>query len=249
MTPGSRLGSYEILGSLGAGGMGEVYRAVDTNLKRQVAIKMLPAAVATDAERLGRFQREAEMLAALNHPNIAHIFGLEKSGGTFALAMELVEGPTLADRIARGAVPPHEAIAIARQMADALESAHEQGIIHRDLKPANIKVRGDGTVKVLDFGLAKALDQDARRGNADSGQAVTVTSPAMTAAGIILGTAAYMAPEQAKGRPVDARADIWAFGCVLFEMLVGRAPFAGESVVDILSAVLQKDPDWSALPE
>ena len=160
MTPGSRLGPYEILGSLGAGGMGEVYRAADTNLKRQVAIKVLPASVATDADRLARFQREAEVLAALNHPNIAHIFGVEKSGGTFALAMELVEGPTLADRIARGAVPLDEAIPVARQIADALESAHEQGIIHRDLKPANIKLRDDGTVKVLDFGLAKALDQD-----------------------------------------------------------------------------------------
>ena len=248
MTPGSRLGPYEILGSLGAGGMGEVYRAADTNLKRQVAIKVLPASVATDADRLARFQREAEVLAALNHPNIAHIFGVEKAGGTFALAMELVEGPTLADRIARGAVPLDEVIPIANQIADALESAHEQGIIHRDLKPANIKLRDDGIVKVLDFGLAKALDQDPRLENAGSRQAVTVTSPAVTAAGIILGTAAYMAPEQAKGRSVDARADIWAFGCVLFEMLAGRAPFAGESVVDILSTVIQRDPDWSALP-
>ena len=248
MTPGSRLGPYEILGSLGAGGMGEVYRATDTNLKRQVAIKVLSASVATDADRLARFQREAEVLAALNHPNIAHIFGVEKAGGTFALAMELVEGPTLADRIARGAVPLDEAIPIAKQIADALESAHEQHIIHRDLKPANIKLRDDGTVKVLDFGLAKALDQDPRHENAGSRQAVTVTSPAVTAAGIILGTAAYMAPEQAKGRSVDARADIWAFGCVLFEMLAGRAPFAGESVVDILSTVIQRDPDWSALP-
>jgi Tol biopolymer transport system component len=246
MTPGLRLGPYEIIGSLGAGGMGEVYRAADTNLKRQVAIKVLPASVATDADRLARFQREAEVLAALNHPNIAHIFGVEKAGGTIALAMELVEGPTLADRLARGAVPLDEAIPIAKQIADALESAHEQGIIHRDLKPANIKIRDDGIVKVLDFGLAKALDS--RLENASSRQAVTVTSPAVTAAGIILGTAAYMAPEQAKGRSVDARADIWAFGCVLFEMLAGRAPFAGESVVDILSTVIQRDPDWSALP-
>jgi eukaryotic-like serine/threonine-protein kinase len=246
MTPGLRFGPYEIIGSLGAGGMGEVYRAADTNLKRQVAIKVLPASVATDADRLARFQREAEVLAALNHPNIAHIFGVEKAGGTIALAMELVEGPTLADRLARGAVPLDEAIPIAKQIADALESAHEQGIIHRDLKPANIKIRDDGIVKVLDFGLAKALDS--RLENASSRQAVTVTSPAVTAAGIILGTAAYMAPEQAKGRSVDARADIWAFGCVLFEMLAGRAPFAGESVVDILSTVIQGDPDWSALP-
>jgi serine/threonine-protein kinase len=183
--------------------MGEVYRASDTNLKRQVAIKVLPASVATDVERLARFQREAEVLAALNHPNIAHIFGVEKAGGTIALAMELVEGPTLADRLARGAVPLDEAIPIAKQIADALESAHEQGIIHRDLKPANIKIRDDGIVKVLDFGLAKALDS--RPENAGSRQAVTVTSPAVTAAGIILGTAAYMAPEQAKGRSVDAR--------------------------------------------
>jgi Tol biopolymer transport system component len=246
MTPGLRLGPYEIISSLGAGGMGEVYRAVDTNLKRQVAIKVLPASVATDADRLARFQREAEVLAALNHPNIAHIFGVEKAEGTIALAMELVEGPTLADRLARGAVPLDEAIPIAKQIADALESAHEQGIIHRDLKPANIKIRDDGIVKVLDFGLAKALDS--RLENAGSRQAVTVTPPAVTAAEIILGTAAYMAPEQAKGRSVDARADIWAFGCVLFEMLAGRAPFAGESVVDILSTVIQGDPDWSALP-
>jgi eukaryotic-like serine/threonine-protein kinase len=245
---GKALGHYQILDRLGEGGMGEVYRAADTNLKRQVAIKVLPASVATDADRLARFQREAEVLAALNHPNIAQIFGVEKSGGTFALAMELVEGPTLADRIARGAVPLDEAIPVAKQIADALESAHDQGIIHRDLKPANIKLRHDGTVKVLDFGLAKALDQDSRLENAGSRQAVTVTSPAVTAAGIILGTAAYMAPEQAKGRSVDARADIWAFGCVLFEMLAGRAPFAGESVVDILSTVIQRDPDWSALP-
>jgi Tol biopolymer transport system component len=251
LTRGTRLGPYEILSGIGAGGMGEVYRATDTNLKRQVAIKVLPVSVAADADRLARFQREAEVLAALNHPNIAHIFGLEKADGTLALAMELVDGPTLADVIAQGAIPIDQTLAIARQIAEALDAAHGQGIIHRDLKPANIKVRQDGTVKVLDFGLAKALDQGSGIGDQGSGNLAnspTLTSPAMTMRGMILGTAAYMAPEQARGRAVDERADIWAFGCVLFEMLAGRTLFAGESVADTLAQVIERDPDWSSLP-
>ena len=222
LTPGTRLGPYEILAQIGAGGMGEVYKATDTNLKRSVAIKVLPASVAGDAERLARFQREAEVLAALNHPNIAAIYGLERSGNTTALVMELVEGPTLADRIAQGAIPIDEALPIAKQIAEALEAAHEQRIIHRDLKPANIKVRPDGTVKVLDFGLAKALEP--AHPAIDATQSPTITSPAlMTGGGVLLGTAAYMSPEQAKGREADKRSDIWAFGAVLYEMLTGEA--------------------------
>jgi Tol biopolymer transport system component len=247
LDPATRLGPFEIVSSIGAGGMGEVYRATDLNLKRQVAIKVLPMSVATDADRLARFQREAEVLAALNHPNIAQIFGLEKGAGTIALAMELVDGPTLAERLAGGAIPVADALPIAAQIVDALQAAHDQGIIHRDLKPANIKVRPDGTVKVLDFGLAKALTgADLPLEHAGS---LTRTSPvALTQMGVLLGTAAYMAPEQAKGRTVDARADIWAFGCVLFEMLGGRAPFAGETVTDVLAQVIERDPEWSALP-
>ena len=232
---------------IGVGGMGEVYRATDTNLKRQVAIKVLPSAVAADADRMARFQREAEVLAALNHPNIAQIHGLEKSGGTIALVMELVEGPTLADQIAESAIPVDEAIAIAKQIAQALEAAHGRGIIHRDLKPANVKVRPDGAVKVLDFGLAKALDPGGARSESVSAMP-TITTPAMTQAGMILGTAAYMSPEQAKGRAVDKRADVWAFGCVLYEMLSGRRAYQGEDVSDTLAAVLRGEPDWSAIP-
>jgi len=227
--------------------MGEVYRATDTNLKRQVAIKVLPASVAGDPERLARFQREAEVLAALNHPNIAHIHGLEKSDGTIALVMELVEGPTLADRIAKGAIPIDEALTIAKQIAEALDAAHEQGIIHRDLKPANIKVRPDGTVKVLDFGLAKALEPSGVM-SASMSMSPTITSPAMTQMGIILGTAAYMSPEQARGLVVDRRADIWAFGCVMYEMIVGHHAFEGEDVSDTLATVLKSEPDWKAIP-
>jgi len=253
LSPGTRLGPYEIVAPLGAGGMGEVYRAADTTLKRQVAIKVLPQTVGADPERLARFQREAEVLAALNHPNIAHIHGLEKSDGTLALVMELVEGPTLADRIAKEPVPLDEAWPIAKQIAEALEAAHEQGIIHRDLKPANIKVRPDGTVKVLDFGLAKALDPGSGGSSASGGPAgltasPTITSPAMTAAGMILGTAAYMSPEQARGKTVDKRADIWAFGCVLYEVLAGRPAFGGETVTDVIANVVRADPAWDALP-
>jgi serine/threonine-protein kinase len=246
--PGTRLGPYEIVSALGAGGMGEVYRATDTKLKRQVALKILPSSLATDPDRLARFQREAEVLASLNHPNIAAIYGLEDADGVKALVMELVEGPTLADRIAQGAISIDEALPSAKQIADALEAAHEQGIIHRDLKPANIKVRPDGTVKVLDFGLAKALEPAAASSPSMS-MSPTITSPAMmTGVGMILGTAAYMAPEQAKGREADKRSDIWAFGCVLYEMLTGKRPFDGEDVSDTLANVLKIDPDWSALP-
>jgi serine/threonine-protein kinase len=247
VNPGTRLGPYEISALLGVGGMGEVYRATDSNLKRQVAIKVLPASVAGDADRLARFQREAEVLAALNHPNIAHLYGLEKSHGTVALVMELVEGPTLADRIAIGAIPIDEALPVARQIAEALEAAHEQGIIHRDLKPANIKVRPDGTAKVLDFGLAKALEPGGAT-SASLSISPTITSPAMTQLGMILGTAAYMAPEQARGKTVDRRADIWAYGAVVFEMLTGQTPFPGEDTSHVLARVIERDPDWTRLP-
>jgi eukaryotic-like serine/threonine-protein kinase len=227
--------------------MGQVFRATDTKLKRQVALKILPASVATDADRLARFQREAEVLASLNHLNIAHIHGLEESGGITALVMELVEGEDLSERIARGAMPLEEALPIAKQIAEALEGAHEQGVIHRDLKPANIKVRADGTVKVLDFGLAKALDQDVKTSRPQAANSPTITTPAMTQAGMILGTAAYMSPEQAKGRAVDKRADIWAFGVVLYEMLTGTRAFAGEDITDTIVSVMSKEPDWAAL--
>ena len=247
LTPGTRLGPYEVTAQIGVGGMGEVYRAIDTNLKRQVAIKVLPTSVAADADRLARFQREAEVLAALNHPNIAHIFGLEKSDGTIALVMELVEGPTLADRIAQGAIPIAEALPIAKQIAEALEAAHEQGIIHRDLKPANIKVRDDSGVKVLDFGLAKAMDPvGASSANAMNSPTLSIHA---TQAGIIMGTVAYMSPEQARGKPVDRRTDIWAFGCVLFEMLTGRTLFDGETASDTIAGILDREPDWAALPK
>jgi Tol biopolymer transport system component len=227
--------------------MGEVYQATDTNLKRQVAIKVLPASVAGDADRLARFQREAEVLAALNHPNVAAIYGLEKTPGFTALVMELVEGEDLSQRIARGAIQIDEALPIARQIADALEAAHERGIIHRDLKPANIKVRADGTVKVLDFGLAKAMEP-AAGSSPNMSMSPTLTTPAMTQAGILLGTAAYMSPEQARGRTADRRADIWAFGVVLFEMLTGTRAFGGDDITDTLANVLKVDPDWQRLP-
>jgi serine/threonine protein kinase len=244
LTPGIRLGPYEVV--FDAGGMGEVYRATDTKLKRQVAIKILPPSLAADHDRLGCFQHEAEVLASLNHPNIAAIHGLEESDGVKAIVMELVEGPTLADRITRGPIPVDEALPIAKQIAEALEAAHDQGIIHRDLKPANIKVRLDGTVKVLDFGLAKALEPAGV--TADIANAPPITSPAMTQMGMILGRAAYMSPEQAKGRPVDKRSDVWAFGCVLYEMLTGKRAFEGDDVGDTLANVLKQDPDWTVLP-
>lgn len=246
LAPGTRIGHYEIIGPLGAGGMGEVFRARDTKLNRDVAIKMLPEMVALDPVRLARFEREARTLAAVNHAHIAQIYGLEDAGARGkALVMELVPGLTLGERSADGALPIGEALEIARQVADALEGAHAEGIVHRDLKPANIKVRDDGTVKVLDFGLAKGGDSAAVANLQDS---PTFTSPAMTERGIILGTAAYMSPEQARGKPVDKRADIWAFGVILFEMLTGRQMFAGETVSDTLAAVLREDVPWSTLP-
>jgi len=247
LTPGPRLGPYEVGAQIGVGGMGEVYRATDTNLGRQVAIKVLPDAVAQDAERLARFDREARTLATLNHPGIAQIYGVEKQDGQTALVMELVEGPTLADRIVQGAIPVDEVLPIAKQIAEALEAAHERGIIHRDLKPANIKVRADGTVKVLDFGLAKAMEPAAGSSPSMS-MSPTITTPAMTQAGVILGTAAYMSPEQARSKAVDKRADIWAFGAVLFEMLTGRRVFTGDDVSETLASVLKDTPDVSALP-
>ena len=246
LPPGTRLGSYEVLQPLGAGGMGEVYRARDTKLNREVALKVLPTGFAADADRLGRFQREARTLAELNHPHIAHVHGLEEANGIRAIVMELVEGEDLSARLARGAIPLDEALPIARQIAEALEEAHARGIIHRDLKPANIKIRDDGTVKVLDFGLAKAFDP------ADGSSAALANSPTLTAQatamGVLLGTAAYMAPEQAKGKPVDKRADIWAFGVVLYEMLTGRRAFDGNDVTDVLAAVIKDTPRLDALP-
>jgi len=246
LASGTWLGPYEITALLGAGGMGEVYRARDPKLGRDVALKILPEEFARDPERLARFEREARMLASLNHPHIAHIHGFEESSGRCALVMELVEGEDLAQRLARGPIPVDEALPMARQVVEALETAHEQGIIHRDLKPANIKVRADGTVKVLDFGLAKALDP-ARASTTDATRSPTISMHA-TEAGIILGTAAYMAPEQARGRVVDKRADIWAFGCVLFEMLTGTRAFNADDVTDTIVAVVSKEPNWQTLP-
>ncbi|MGH9408669.1 MAG: protein kinase domain-containing protein [Vicinamibacterales bacterium] len=248
LSSGSRLGSYDILALIGSGGMGEVYRALDSKLGREVAIKVLPAMFTRDPERLARFRRAAQVLASLNHPNIAHIHGIETADGVEFLVLELVDGETLADRIGRGALPPDEALPIAQQIGDALAAAHEKGIIHRDLKPANVALTADGQVKVLDFGLAKALEPEAAFAPGDLSAPPTITSPEMTALGVILGTAAYMSPEQAKGRPADKRSDIWAFGCVLFEMLTGRRAFDGEDVSDTLAAILRGEPDWSALP-
>jgi Tol biopolymer transport system component/tRNA A-37 threonylcarbamoyl transferase component Bud32 len=271
---GTRVGVYEVIALIGAGGMGEVYRARDTRLKRDVALKVIPEALTQDRERLARFKREAELLASLNHPHIASIYGFEESDGIHAIAMEFVDGGTLADRL-RAATPEAEresarpregasaagrgggaprtlslddALVIARQVAEALEAAHEKGIVHRDLKPGNIALTADGQVKVLDFGLAKALAPELHAPS-DLPNSPTLTSPAMTQLGLILGTAAYMSPEQAKGRPADKRGDVWAFGCVLYEMLTGRRPFEGEDVSDTLAAVLRGDPDWTALPD
>jgi Tol biopolymer transport system component len=245
MMVSASISHYRILNKLGEGGMGEVYRARDTRLDRDVAIKVLPDALAQDAERLARFRREAQVLAALNYPNIAAIYGFEESDTTCALVMELIEGPTLADRIAAGPLPLDEALPVARQIAEALEAAHERGVIHRDLKPANIKVTHEGTVKVLDFGLAKILEE--QPSNADLSHSPTLLHG--TQAGVILGTAAYMSPEQAKGKAVDKRADIWAFGCVLYEMLTGKQAFSGETLTDTLAAVVRAEPDWDALPD
>jgi len=246
LAAGTRLGSYEVLSQIGAGGMGEVYRARDTKLGRDVAIKVLPEAFAHDADRLSRFQREAKMLASLNHPNIATIHGLEQSGGTNYLVMELVSGETLQERVKRdGAIPIDEALKIAVQIAEALEAAHEKGIIHRDLKPANVKLTPEGKVKVLDFGLAKAFAGDTS--TEDMGNSPTL-SMAATMQGVILGTAAYMSPEQARGKTVDKRTDLWAFGCVFYELLTGKPAFHGEDIPEILAAVVKSEPDWSCLP-
>jgi serine/threonine-protein kinase len=242
---GKTLVHYEITAEIGKGGMGEVYQAKDTKLGRDVAIKVLPEEFARDTDRVARFQREAKLLASLNHPNIAAIFGLEESDGTHFLVMELIEGDTLADRIKSGPIPVEEALKLALQIAEALEAAHEKGVIHRDLKPANIKVTPDGKVKVLDFGLAKAYV-------GDSENVSPLDSPTLSAAatqqGVILGTAAYMSPEQARGKPVDKRADIWAFGVVLYEMLTGRSAFSGGDQADTLAAVIRSEPEWNSLP-
>jgi serine/threonine protein kinase len=244
LTPGQHIGTYTILSHLATGGMGEVYRAHDTKLNRDVALKVLPGSSAYDPDRLARFKREAHVLASLNHPNIAAVYGFEDGEGVQALALELIDGDTLAERISRGPMLLDEVLPIAKQLADALEAAHEKGIVHRDLKPANIKVRPDGTVKVLDFGIARLVLSDA------SGRAEDpLTSPAMrTESGTILGTPAYMAPEQARGQAVDVRADIWAFGCVLFETLAAVPVFKGDTRTDTMAAVVGKEPGWEALP-
>src|SRR5262245_54471281 len=243
LSSGTRFGPYEIAVLIGAGGMGEVYRARDTNLSRDVAIKILPDFFADDPERLARFRREAETLASLNHQNIAHVYGLEVAGSTTALVMELVEGPTLAERIAQGPIPPAEALPIALQIAHALEAAHERAIVHRDLKPANIKLRADGDVKVLDFGIAKVL-QPILAANA----ATATHTPSVTQVGMVVGTPAYMSPEQARGQAVDKRTDVWAFGCVLYEMLTGRPAFEGEDPTTTIACVLERDVQMGGLP-
>ena len=246
LQPGTTLGPYRVTAKIGEGGMGEVYRARDTNLDRDVALKVLPQAFTDDPDRLARFEREAKVLASLNHPNIGHIYGLEEAEGQKALVLELVEGPTLAERIKQGPIPLDEALPIAKQIAEALEAAHEQGIIHRDLKPANIKVKDDGTVKVLDFGLAKAFQPDASDVSASMSPTISLTAAA-TQMGMVIGTAAYMAPEQAKGKVVDKRADVWAFGVVMFEMFTGQRPFAGEDVTETIAAVVRAEPEWDTL--
>ena len=247
LSRGTVVGSYEVLDAIGAGGMGEVYRARDTRLQRDVALKVLPDLFARDPDRLARFEREATTLASLNHPNIAQVYGLTEA--PIALVMELVPGEDLAVRLSRGPIPIDEAIAIARQIADGLEAAHEQGIVHRDLKPANVKIRPDGTIKVLDFGLAKGVAPiSGVSGTSTQSNSQTVLSPAKTELGVVLGTAAYMAPEQARGRPVDRRADVWAFGCVLYQMLTGIAPFQGDDTSTIIAAILTSDADFGQLP-
>ncbi|MHC4996733.1 MAG: protein kinase domain-containing protein, partial [Planctomycetota bacterium] len=246
LTDGQQLGAYTVVGPLGAGGMGEVYRATDTKLDREVAIKVLPDVMAANPERVARFEREAKTLASLNHPLIAAIYGFDEAGGKRFLVLELVEGPTLADRLKQGPLPLEEALDVARQIAEALEVAHEHGIIHRDLKPANVKVTPEGAVKVLDFGLAKAMAEEETHGDPEESPTIQTD---FTQAGAILGTAAYMSPEQARGRRVDKRCDIWSFGCVLYQCLTGDSIFRGETVTDSLGAVLHKQPEWERLPE
>jgi eukaryotic-like serine/threonine-protein kinase len=254
LTPGTRLGPYEVTAQIGVGGMGEVYRAHDSQLGRDVAIKVLPLELANDPDRLSRFDREARALAALNHPNIATIHGIAQTAeaassgqasAVRAIVLELVEGPTLSERLARGPVPLDEALAIARQIAEALDTAHEKGIVHRDLKPSNIKIRPDGRVKVLDFGLAKLVNQVDGTSGLDGTEQLTV---AATQPGLVMGTAAYMSPEQARGTLVDKRTDIWAFGCILYEMLAARPAFSGATTADTMASVLEREPDWGAMP-
>src|SRR5215470_3781947 len=240
--PGTRVGPYEVTSPLGEGGMGVVFRAHDTKLQRDVALKLLPDHFADDPDRLVRFQREAQILASLNHPNIAQIHGLEESDNILCIVMELVEGETLQDRLKRGSIPVDESLRIAKQIAEGVEAAHERGVIHRDLKPANIKIAPGGKVKVLDFGLAAVRESEA------SSSAASHSPTMMSTPGMIMGTAAYMSPEQARAKTVDKRSDIFSFGCVLYEMLTSRQAFGGEDVPDILSRILQRDPDWSALP-
>src|SRR3990172_2924777 len=246
LTANTKLAPYEIIAPLGAGGMGEVYRAKDSRLDREVAIKVLPETFARDPERVARFQREAKVLASLNHPHIAAIYGFEEANAVRFLVLELVEGETLADRLKIGPLPVDEGLGVCKQIAEAVETAHEQGVIHRDLKPANVKITPDGKVKVLDFGLAKALTGD------DRSQTAVANSPTITVdftrPGVILGTAAYMSPEQARGKPVDKRSDIWSFGCVLYECLSGHRPFHGDTATDLIAKILERDPDWSTLP-
>src|SRR5512143_2641632 len=242
---GKTLGHYRVGEQLGRGGMGEVYVADDLNLNRKVALKFLPDAFTGDPERMARFEREAKVLASLNHPNIAAIYGLEQAEGKRFIVMELVEGETLAQRLSKGALPIDEALGICRQIAEGLEAAHERGVIHRDLKPANVMITEGDRVKILDFGLAKALSEETE--SIDSSHSPTLTE-AMTRPGVILGTAAYMSPEQAKGKSVDKRADIWAFGCILYECLTGKRALEGETVTEMLAAVLKSEPDWQALP-
>ena len=246
--PGTILRQYRLVEAIGAGGMGEVYRAHDTKLGREVAIKVLPAAVAQNPDRLARFKREAQVLAALNHPNIAAIYGLEDAGDALFLVLELVEGEDLAERLRRGRIPIDDTLAIAKQIADALVEAHDKGIVHRDLKPANVKLAPDGKVKVLDFGLAKAASSDASASGSYDPETSPTMTHAATMAGVILGTAAYMSPEQARGKPIDRRTDVWAFGCVLYELLTGSRAFAGDDVTDTLAAIIRGEPDWTRLP-
>ena len=243
---GKTLSHYKVLEKIGQGGMGEVYRAEDTNLSREVAIKVLPEQFTQDPQRLARFEREAKLLASLNHPNIAAIHSFEHADEVHFLVLELVEGETLAERVAKGPVPVEEALEVCRQIAEGVEAAHEKGVIHRDLKPANVKVTPEGKVKILDFGLAKAFE--AEPPVTDISQSPTLTEE-MTRAGVILGTAAYMSPEQAKGKPVDKRADIFAFGAVLYELLTGKRAFGGETITETLASILKSEPDWEKLPE